>query len=252
MDNLDATNPLGIYRRTFVSNKTTKKHRNTCYYAFTPGRVIENKNDVVLGREENLCKLVQEYPESTEAVRKRKLECLMGPTTVVSHRPRKLPPPVPTSLEIYWSSPEARILFCGPRKEEGDEVSVAVDVKAVIQSRLQRLETAINIDKGWQAMIEGGDPQNLCTYNEIRVIRLQCLYLYKALSIALEKMPEWKHFGKCCQEAIHSLSQNGVRLVKSVRTVLSLHRMLKEKDGQLPHPRARRDGTSAEIAETPA
>ena len=66
---------------------------------------------------------------------------------------------------IYWNSADASKLF-GVKLESPED-----DVRDALRLRIKELQAVSQDKKGWRNVIEVGDPDNLCSGNEIFVIR---------------------------------------------------------------------------------
>ena len=113
---------------------------------------------------------------------------------------------------FYWNSPEASKLF-GVKLERPED-----DVRDALRIRIKLLQSVNQDQKGWRKVIEGGDPDNICSGHEIFSIRGRSMTLCLAYQIAIEHMNKWT-WKECCTEACKQLNQLGIKQATCPRTV---------------------------------
>lgn len=129
------------------------------------------------------------------------------------------------SSQTYFDSPEAIVLFA-PREDE--------TVLECIDKLVEILTFVNNNVDGWRHVVEGGDPDKICTPNQIFEIRHRCAFLCLALQLAKENMNKMNWF-ECCQVAAEQLNKAGMMLTKNGRTIQRWHREFRASR-RFPHP----------------
>ena len=86
--------------------------------------------------------------------------------------------------------------------------SIEEDMKDAITWWIDILERAWMQPNGYENVIIDGDPFDNCTENDILKVREKCLFLIKALRLALLNYPKqtWR---VCCEEAAMACSEFG-------------------------------------------
>jgi hypothetical protein len=110
--------------------------------------------------------------------------------------------------EVYWLSSEAQAIF-HPKEDE--------TVLDAIKKQIEILHDALSSYLLITSIIEG-DAEDLTTHQIISV-RERCQILSLALSIAVDNMPVWKNWNKCCEVAIRIASKMGVATSRNARVV---------------------------------
>jgi hypothetical protein len=112
----------------------------------------------------------------------------------------------------YWNSQDASNLF-GVKLERPED-----DVRDTLRLRIKQLQSANPDNDGWRNVIEGRDPDNICSSFDIFAIRGRSLTLCLAYQIALDRMNLWT-WESCCAEACRQINQLGVHQATHHRTV---------------------------------
>ena len=100
----------------------------------------------------------------------------------------------------HWYSAEATKLFVPASIEE--------DTWDAITWWVNIFESAQMQPNGYKNVIIDGDPFDNCTENDILKVREKCLFLIKALRLALLNYPK-KTWRVCCKEAAMACSEFG-------------------------------------------
>jgi len=109
------------------------------------------------------------------------------------------------ATQSFWESPEATKLFC-PKEDDNS-------VEETLQRRVKNLSSAVSATDGWRNIVEGPDPDNLCSDANINSMRQRCMLLCQAYLIALKRLVRghgkstWK---ACCDEACAMLNPLGI------------------------------------------
>jgi hypothetical protein len=124
--------------------------------------------------------------------------------------PAKRPRHEPSDIQqqTYWDSPEAVKQFL-PTKEDAN-------VLACIERRIQLFAAVVDTLEGWRLVIDGGDPDNLCSSQHVFEIRKRCQLLCQALIFAknsISTIPcpgrrRWP-WSECCDAACKHLNRAG-------------------------------------------
>jgi hypothetical protein len=120
--------------------------------------------------------------------------------------------------EVYWLSSKAHAIF-HPKEDE----MVLDAIKKQIEIQHDALSSHLLIT----SIIEG-DEEDLTTHQIISV-REQCQILSLALSIAVDNMPVWKNWNKCCEVAICIASKMGVATSRNARVVRNWYQNFRMK-----------------------
>ena len=100
----------------------------------------------------------------------------------------------------YWNSPEARKLFA-PSESSKDDL-----LTDILCRRIEKLRNVSSFPEGWRDVIETHDKDNLCTANDINIIRQKSQLLCLAYLYALESMNNWQWMADCCSSACSDLN----------------------------------------------
>ena len=125
----------------------------------------------------------------------------LSPSTPQRHQ-QPLPPP-PEECNDYFSSTNARIDYgyLNPSSNEDKERPVL----DILIERTRRFYRGAEVANGWKDVLEDSDINNLMDNYHIHQIKYRCFFLYKALTIFINKKrknQESTSFEKCCREAI--------------------------------------------------
>ena len=130
--------------------------------------------------------------------------------------------------KTFLQSADAGALF--HRKE------IDADCRSTLVRRINILSCANETVDGWRSVIEGGDPDDLCTPNEIFVTRQRSLLLCHAYRSALSLMDLGKStWHGCCEKAGIVLNPIGVKVAKGYRTVADYNIIFRRME-TFPHP----------------
>ena len=129
----------------------------------------------------------------------------------------------------YWESPEAIKLFGSNEASE--------DAKDTLQRRVKQLQSVNETEDGWRNAVDGRDPDNLCSRNDIFEIRQRSALLCCAYQLALDNMNEWT-WKTCCTEACSQLNRVGITQAKHHETVAQWNIAFR-KHNNFPHPNPR-------------
>jgi hypothetical protein len=150
--------------------------------------------------------------------------------------PAKRPRHEPSDIQqqTYWDSPEALKMFL---PKEGD-----ASVLACIERRIQLFSAVVDTLEGWRLVIDGGDPDNLCSSQYVFELRKRCQLLCQALIFAKTHMStipcpgrrRW-NWSECCDTACKHLNPSGNRYTRSGQSLRRHHAVFIQKD-MFPHP----------------
>ena len=132
--------------------------------------------------------------------------------------------------QTNWESPEAFALFHPAKKDESTRVT--------LKHHVEKLSTILQEVTGYLNVIDGGDPNNVCSPSNIFDIRERCRYLWLAYEITLNR---WEYYGvnswcSCCDEAVKWVNEvNGSSFVKDGETIMRWNVIFQES-GYFPHP----------------
>jgi hypothetical protein len=174
-----------------------------------------------------LSNLVQEEmsPNTTED---KSVECTVGKTTST---------PLPTnttrgvllnSLLSYWNSQDACNLF-------GVKLHTPLDdARDLLKVRVELLQSVNRSENGWRNVIEGRDPDNLCSQSDIFAVRGRSMILCRAYQLAILHMNQWT-WKKCCSVACSQLNPLGIEQATHDRAVRDWNSTFRHH-GTFPHP----------------
>ncbi len=123
-----------------------------------------------------------------------------------------------SSTELYWQSTEARAIFHPKDDETVDEA---------IKKQIEAMQNSLSSHLLISSIIEG-DAEHLTTYQLIS-IRERCQVLSFALSVALDNMPVWKNWNKCCEVAVSIASKMGIAASQNSRVVRNWYQKFRVK-----------------------
>ena len=92
--------------------------------------------------------------------------------------------------QSWWESNSDNSFFGELRvvpEEEEEEEEEALDIKAVVRKRIQRLRQGHTSCDGWKLTLDDLDTKGICTANDIFDIQMKCKYVAIALRLALCK-----------------------------------------------------------------
>ncbi len=119
--------------------------------------------------------LPTEFDSIAPASKKRR-ESSPEPTSTSNDHVDALPIELDKEVYLYWTSGDARKRFVARLIYDS-----TCNVRKVALERIEKLEKANHLSAYWKALIDGGDQENLCSKNDIFIIRTRCLYLTFAL-----------------------------------------------------------------------
>jgi hypothetical protein len=136
--------------------------------------------------------------------------------------------------QTYWDSTEAIRLFL-PAKDDAS-------VLACIERRIQLFGSVGASAEAWRLVIDGGDPDDLCSSNDVFQIRQRCQLLCQAYIFAKDHMSSipgpgcrrWK-WSECCDAACKRLNPCGISCIKSEGSLRKSNSLFIQKD-MFPHP----------------
>ena len=139
--------------------------------------------------------------------------------------PARLSPlPLPSAVYSYWESGESRKLFA-PKALHGMDC----DVRKIVLDRIEKLESVNRYAAEWRELVDGGDPDDLCSEHDIFLIRHRSLYLACALrkfvNEATEQSRRWT-WQLCLEHAIQSMNDIGIETYSNWRTLARWHRRM--------------------------
>lgn len=137
----------------------------------------------------------------------------------------------------YWDSKDARQLFTGV----GDIPMTGSQLKDIILRRIKLLKRCQASAEAWRDVVLGGDPEDLCTENDRFVFRQRAMVLARVYEVALDRMGDRPHFGKCCEEVIEELAKLELCQARNPKTIESWNRSFRVEEG-FPNPRQNRKG----------
>jgi len=133
--------------------------------------------------------------------------------------------------QSVWDSPEAFKLFHPTEEDESP--------RDAIKCRIQKLSTVLQYARGYENVLEGGDPDKACTESEVFFVRQKCMCLRTAHSIALDDWHwENKHgrtWQDCCVEALKRVNSVGYSWIRNHETIMRWNADFRQSDF-FPHP----------------
>lgn len=94
--------------------------------------------------------------------------------------PANITPAAPLQQTTYWQSPEAIALFQPLIRDN--------NAKDTLQRCVTRLQSVNASQDGWRNVVNGRDPDNFCSANDIFIIQQRSAILCWAYRVALERM----------------------------------------------------------------
>jgi hypothetical protein len=128
---------------------------------------------------------------------------------------------------FYWNSQDASNLFGIKLGCPGD------DLRNSLMLRIKEQQSVSQDQNGWRNVIEGRDPDNICSGFDIFAIR-GSLTLCLAYQIALVNVNVWK-WEECCTEACQQLNRIGLEQATHHRTVQDWNNEFRTR-GNFSHP----------------
>jgi hypothetical protein len=230
---------IGIFRDRYKDSKTNKKL--TCFYAckkgeapkqqntsskwyseISDGKILVNKfktrgakrnlsvNGVVVSS--NL------HKRKHDEIKKAFDEAILSASTSLPTSRLPTSTVFTSSTELYWQSTEARAIFHPKDDETVDEA---------IKKQIEAMQNSLSSHLLISSIIEG-DAEHLTTYQLIS-IRERCQVLSFALSVALDNMPVWKNWNKCCEVAVSIASKMGIAASQNSRVVRNWYQKFRVK-----------------------
>ena len=129
---------------------------------------------------------------------------------------------------FYWNSQDASNLFGIKLGCPGD------DLRNSLMLRIKEQQSVSQDQNGWRNVIEGRDPDNICSGFDIFAIRGRSLTLCLAYQIALVNMNVWT-WEECCTEACQQLNRLGMEQATHHRTVQDWNNEFRTR-GNFSHP----------------
>jgi len=84
------------------------------------------------------------------------------------------------ATQSFWESPEAMKLF---EPKESDNT-----VEETLKRRVKALAGAVAAADGWRNVVEGRDPDDLCSDSDVKAVQQRCMLLCQAHLIALKRL----------------------------------------------------------------
>ena len=94
--------------------------------------------------------------------------------------------------------------------------------------------------EGWRDIVEDYDKDNLCTSNDIALIRQKSQLLCLSYIYALRSMNNWQYCDDCCVQAIKDLNQVGICATTNKQVLLRWNREFRSRE-RFPSPRKRKE-----------
>jgi hypothetical protein len=129
----------------------------------------------------------------------------------------------------YWNSQDASNLF-GVKLEE----TALGDVRDVLKVRVKLLQSVSSREDGWRNVVDGRDPDNLCSTSDIFAVRGRSIILCLAYQLAIINMTKWTWI-ECCSEACSQLNQLGIVQATHNRAVRDWNIIFRQHS-TFPHP----------------
>jgi len=132
--------------------------------------------------------------------------------------------------QSFWESPEAIKLF-NPTEQD-------LTVHETMERRVKFLAAANQQTDGWRHVVDGRDPDNLCSPTDIKNLQQRCMLLCQAHTHAKDQLgrgqDKWT-WRRCCQEACQLLNPIGISLASNCETI-QRHNMSFKGTEVFPHP----------------
>ena len=121
------------------------------------------------------------------------------------------------------------------------------DVRKVVLDRVEKLESINRYAAEWRTLVDGGDPDDLCSEHDIFLLRHRSLYLACALRKFVTEATgdgsrRWT-WQLCLEHAIQSMNDIGIETYSNWRTLARWHRQMtynpKEAFIKSPVPKSR-------------
>jgi hypothetical protein len=214
---VEDVNPIGFLRR----RSQVGGIRTRYYFASVPGTTVPYPSDdvpwfsqvkpIIWIREDLIPQVIVADADSGSAKRQRPASVALPLQSSAAKR---------RILEetAWWDSTEARRLFASR------EDDVSTHVLKVIEKRLTLLRST---ETGYKSLVEGHDPHDLLSEEDIFVLRLKAQYLHTALDFASKEwMPGSVTWADCCEKAIAHMAMTGIKYCTRAQTLMDWHKHL--------------------------
>jgi len=185
----------------------------------------QNDDEEEEEKEEEVDEPPQQQPQQLQQARKRRRR-----TVVVTPTEDPIVDAI-LSEDTTWTHRRTRKVFGVPTG----------DVKAVIVSRIDKLELVISGRELLETVLSKphDDAKDLAIKQEkVQYLVIRCMYLRTAYSIALERFTygmESFNWAQCCEEAIDNISDIGITTITSPRTLMRWNQQFRG-NGEFNHP----------------
>jgi len=143
------------------------------------------------------------------------------------------PPPLPSYS--YWpDSPEAHWLFLPKRRNNCDNMTCVETPRETVERRIELLSKVQEREDCWKTIVQGHDPDNICTKVEIFEIRQRAAFLCCAYRLALHNMNKWT-WHQCCTEACNTMNALGFKQASCSKTIANWNIVFRKLEC-FPHP----------------
>jgi hypothetical protein len=99
------------------------------------------------------------------------------------------------------------------------------------------LQSVNETENGWRNVVDGRDPKNFCSANDIFIVRQRSAILCTAYQLAMEQMPDWNWY-LCCTEACKRMNRFGCKQATHCTTVANWNIAFRLLEN-FPHPNPR-------------
>jgi hypothetical protein len=232
---------IGIFRDRYKDPATNKKR--VCYYACEKGRApkitkgvkwfhevteaIELKTKFKTRKEKRV--LVVNGTIVSQNSNKRKIEEVQAAINETIAAASAAPSSASTTTalcsaipssdhSIFWQSTEAQAIF---QPKEGETVLEA------IQNQINTLHEALSSHLLITSIIEGNCEH--MTENQTIAMRERCQIIALALSVAIDNLPVWKNWNRCCEVAVGIASKMGIVTSRNARVVRNWYQKFRVK-----------------------
>jgi hypothetical protein len=131
-------------------------------------------------------------------------------------------------LASYWNSQDACKLF-------GVQLNAPFDdVRDFLKLRVELLQSVNSSETGWRNVIQGRDPDDLCSRSDIFAIRGRSTILCLAYQLAILNMNKWT-WEQCCTHACTQLNPLGIVQATHNRAVQDWNGIFRQHES-FPHP----------------
>jgi len=118
--------------------------------------------------------------------------------TVAAHPPPVLHAP----SHNYWDSTDAKKLFGANLDDE--------NTLKTLEQKIELLKAGNQTVEGYQSLIDGRDPHDLCMPNQVYEIRQRCAILRAVYIFAKEQMGNHISWDSCCSQSCLQLNKYGL------------------------------------------